>query len=304
MTTAVVFGASGFAGNELLKLLARHPQVDTVIPVSREHAGRPVASVYPDLPTELSDLNYDSITFEKASDADVVFFAIPAVDAKEAASRITTRIVDLSPAHRFDKDFAYGLPEANRAAIRTARKIANPGCYATACLLAALPLSNRFASVAFDCKSGYSGGGKAKKYDVEENVVPYGLANHYQKPEIGKYVTRPFTFVPHVVNAFRGLEATVHVMGLDPSFVPAEGLQPLFRAHYHDEPMVRIGDDGAVPSLKAAAGTNGATIGGFACDGKNAVFVCAIDNLLKGAASQAVQNMNLMLRFNETDGLA
>ncbi len=300
MTTAVVFGASGYAGNELVRLLAFHPNVDGVLAVSREHAGKSVHAIHPDSPADLHVI-YDNITLEQANDADVVFLAIPGPDAEAAAATLSTRVIDLSPAHRFHADFTYGLPEANREAIRTAKKVANPGCYATACILAALPLKDHFAATAFDCKSGYSGGGKTKKYDYEENVVPYGLQNHYQLPEIGKFVKRPFTFAPHVVNAFRGLEATVHVLGLDPAALPAGGLQGAFEDFYKNEPMVNIQQD--APSLKAAAKTNGAIIGGFSFDGQNAIFVSAIDNLLKGAASTAVQNMNLMMGWNETEGL-
>ncbi len=300
MTTAVVFGASGYAGNELVRLLAFHPGVDGVVAVSREHAGKSVHALYPETPADLHVI-YDQVSLEQANDADVVFLAIPGPDAQAAATQLSTRVIDLSPAHRFHADFVYGLPEANRDAIKTAKKIANPGCYATACILAALPLKDHFAAMAFDCKSGYSGGGKTKKYDYEENVVPYGLQNHYQLPEISKFVKRPFTFAPHVVNAFRGLEVTAHVVGLDASALPAGGLMDLFQAFYKDEPLVSVQAD--VPTLKGAAKSNGATIGGFAFDGQNAVFVAAIDNLLKGAASQAVQNMNLMMGFKETDGL-
>ncbi len=300
MTTAVVFGASGYAGNELVRLLAFHPHVDGVVAVSREHAGKSVHVVYPDAPADLHVI-YDNVTLEQANDADVVFLAIPTEEAKTAAAQLSTRVIDLSQAHRFDPEFTYGLPEANREQIKTAKKIANPGCYATACILAALPLKDHFAALGFDCKSGYSGGGKTKTYDYEENVIPYGLQNHYQLPEVSKFVTRPFTFAPHVVNAFRGLVATAHVIGLDASTVPAEGLRALFNDFYREEPMVKIQQE--MPTLKSAAKTNGAHIGGFAFDGQNAVFVCAIDNLLKGAASQAVQNMNLMMGWTETEGL-
>lgn len=300
MTTAVVFGASGFAGHELVRLLAFHPSVDGVVAVSREHAGKSIHVVHPDSPANLHVI-YDNVTFEQANEADIVFLAIPPEDAKAAAPQITTRLIDLSPAHRFDPAFTYGLPETNRDAIKNSKKVANPGCYATACILAALPLKNQFAAVAFDCKSGYSGGGKSKKYDHEQNVVPYGLQDHYQKPEIGKYVTRPYTFVPHVVDAFRGLLATVHVVGLDVSAFGSNGLQSAFDAFYRDEPLVKVQPE--VPTLKTVAGNNGAILGGFAFDGQNAVFVSAIDNLLKGAASQAVQNMNRMMGWTETEGL-
>lgn len=302
MVTTVVFGASGFAGNELVRLLAFHPQVDGVVAVSREHAGKSIHAVHPDAPANLH-IVYDQITLEQADEADVVFLAIPGPEASEAAKQLSkTRVIDLSPAHRFCADFAYGLPEANRDAIKTAKKVANPGCYATACILAALPLKDYYAAVAFDCKSGYSGGGKTKKYDYDQNVVPYGLQNHYQLPEISKYVKRPFTFAPHVVNALRGLEATVHILGLDAKDLLSHcSLKALYDEYYREEPLVKIQND--APTLKTAANNNSAVIGGFIFDGQNAVFVSAIDNLLKGAASQAIQNMNLMLGYKETDGL-
>lgn len=300
MTTAVVFGASGNAGNELVRLLAFHPNVDGVVAVSREHAGKPVHMVHPDAPANLHVV-YDTLGFEQAAEADVVFLAIPGPEAQQAASQLPdARVIDLSPAQRFNPDFVYGLPEANRDAIRNARKVANPGCYATACILAALPLKDRFAAAAFDCKSGYSGGGKTKTYDHEDNVVPYGLQDHYQRPEIAKYVSRPYTFAPHVVDAFRGLMATVHLLGLGPE-LNGTRLQETYAEFYKDEPMVKVETE--IPTLKGAARRNGARIGGFKTHGETAVLTCAIDNLLKGAASQAVQNMNLMLGFAETDGL-
>lgn len=299
MTTAVVFGASGFAGNELVRLLAFHPSVDGVVAVSREHAGKSVHVVHPDAPANLH-IVYDNVTMEQANDADVVFLAIPGPDALDSAKQLTTRFIDLSPAHRFDADFTYGLPEANRDAIRTAKKVANPGCYATACILAALPLKDRFAAGSFDCKSGYSGGGKSKTYDHEDNVVPYGLQDHYQRPEIAKYVTRPYTFAPHVVDAFRGLLATVHLVGLHPDLAGTK-LKETYAEFYKNEPLIQIQDE--PPTLKSAARHNGARIGGFTHHGETAVLACAIDNLLKGAATQAVQNMNLMLGFSETEGL-
>jgi len=300
MTTAVVFGASGLAGNELVRLLAFHPSIDGVVAVSREHAGKSVHVVHPDAPANLHII-YDTLSFEQADEADVVFLAIPGPDAQEAAKQLpNARVIDLSPAHRFNAEFTYGLPEANRDAIKTARSIANPGCYATACILSALPLKDRFAAAAFDSKSGYSGGGKTKTYDHEDNVVPYGLQDHYQRPEIAKYVTRPYTFAPHVVHAFRGLMATVHLAGLHPDLA-GDKLQECYSEFYKNEPMVKVQAD--VPTLKGAARHNGALIGGFSQGADGAVLCCAIDNLLKGAASQAVQNMNLMLGFSETEGL-
>ncbi len=294
MITAAVAGASGYAGNELVRILSSHPEVRKIIASSI-----PNNDIIPaDARKKISIYEPDQ-SIEALNSADIAFLAVPAELAIGMCEKISTKIVDLSPAHRQTKGFVYGLPEANRKLIKGAGKIANPGCYATACILGTLPilgLNPEF--IAFDCKSGYSGGGKSAAYDYEDNVIPYGLASHYQEKEIGVFVKCPHTFVPHVVDSFRGILATIHIHAKG-----AENFSEKFQAFYKGEPFVKIADK--APDLSSSKETPYCKIS-VSMKNNNpdaAIVVSAIDNLLKGAASQAVQNMNLMLGFEETAGL-
>ncbi|MDO8553551.1 MAG: Asd/ArgC dimerization domain-containing protein [Candidatus Micrarchaeota archaeon] len=268
-----VAGSTGFAGQELLKILTKHPKVEVKCAKGSDF--------------EATD----------ATGTDVIFLAVPKDKAILLVQGIKGKIIDLSPAHRFDASFVYGLPEANSDQIQGADKIANPGCYATACILGVLPLlSEQVQAVTFDCKSGYSGGGKSNPYDHEENVIPYSLAGHYHEPEIAKFLSTPFSFAPHVVNAFRGLIATIHIFGVsDPNTV-----QEIYEAHFQGKKLVKLQNE--PPTFKQVAGTPYCLMH-VVKKPNSIVVVSAIDNLLKGAASQAVQNMNLAFGFEETLGL-
>ncbi len=295
MIKTAILGASGYAGNELVHLLNNHPKASLQYAQSKSNEGKKINDVYPD--SEL-DVVYANPSIDELNEMDVVFLALPKEEAAVIASALKTVVIDLSPAHRFNDKYVYGLPEVNRKKIKKANYIANPGCYATACILGVLPLGiDTINSIAFDCKSGYSGGGKNKKYDFEENVVPYSLIDHYQKPEIEKFVKAQFSFTPHVVNAFRGLMATIHIF----SKTEFKNLDKKYRSFYKNEPFVKIDDK--VPDFKKATNTHYCYIGGFSKGNGHYILISVIDNLLKGAASQAVQNMNIRFGFKETDGL-
>lgn len=289
-----VMGASGYGGNELINILSKHPKIGSVYPHSRSNQGKKITDLYPD---SRLDLSYSHLSIDQLNEMDIVFLALPKQAAAEIAPSITTKVIDLSPAHRFDKNYVYGLPEANKEKIHIANRIANPGCYATASILGILPLvQESISSVSFDCKSGYSGGGKNKNYEFEENVIPYSLNNHYQIPEIGKFLEIPFSFTPHVIDAFRGILATIHVFGelkID--------LESTYKDFYKEKPFVKIVSE--IPTLNTVKNTPYCVVGGFSKTKHHAIIVSTIDNLLKGAASQAVQNMNIMFGFNETEGL-
>lgn len=296
MINVAILGASGYGGNELIKILAKHPNVKIEFAQSRSNKGKMIKEVYTD--SDL-DIRYSSPTIEQLNSCDVIFLALPKEEAAVIASQLKTVIIDLSPAHRFDSKFIYGLPEANRDKIKKANFIANPGCYATACILGILPLDlSKINSISFDCKSGYSGGGKTKKYDFEDNSIAYALTDHYQRPEIEKFVKKPFSFTPHVVNAFRGLLATIHIFG---DLGEVEKIKIIYKEFYEKELFVKILEE--IPDFKKIRNTNYCGIGGFSKGKDHYIIISAIDNLLKGAASQAVQNMNIRFGFKEIEGL-
>ena len=216
-------------------------------------------------------------------------------------------IIDISFDHRLDDAWVYGLPELGRNKIRGALRIANPGCYATAMQLAIAPLIDRVSGVpvAFGV-SGYSGAGTTRgpKNDpkrLRDNLMPYKLVGHNHERETSKNLGHPVRFVPHVHQAFRGLLVTAHIPLSKPT--SAAEARELFEERYREEPLIEVQND--IPELRDGAGLIGVVIGGIEVsnDGQNAVVVAAEDNLLKGAAVQALQNLNLALGLAETSGI-
>lgn len=304
-------GARGHTGRELIRLIAGHPELMLAYAVSREWAGRPVAKIAPE---DQDECIFEALTPDEAAKrrADVVILALPDgagapfVEAieRDAPHRI---IVDLSADHRFDDKWAYGLPELHRDKIKGATRIANPGCYATAMQLALAPLGGLLDGVpAVFGVSGYSGAGTnpSPKNDVErlkDNLMPYSLVGHKHEREATRHLGFPVRFMPHVHPAFRGLIVTVHAPLNKKTDVAA--LTALFKNKYAGDALISLTE--APPELKDGSNQNGVIIGGFAVsdDGRNAVIVAAEDNLLKGAAVQAIQNVNLALGLEEGVGL-
>jgi N-acetyl-gamma-glutamyl-phosphate reductase len=221
--------------------------------------------------------------------------------------RRETVIVDVSADHRFDDGWVYGLPEVVGAEeLRGAARIANPGCYATAMALALAPVRTVLDGPAHAFGvSGYSGAGAtpSPRNDVSllrDNLMPYSLVGHVHEREVSRHVA-PVRFVPHVAPFFRGITMTVSISLLDA--FGARDLRALYEQHYREAPLVRL--DGGVPLVRDAANQPHATIGGLAVDegARRAVVVSTLDNLLKGAASQAVQNLNLAFGLPETTGI-
>lgn len=301
-----IVGARGHTGSELLPLIEAHPELEIAWVGSRKHAGQPVRGVFTELSTTLA-FAMPSPEAVAALDVDAVVLALPngLSDDYAAALRSDVVAVDLSADHRFDPAWAYGLPELFRETLRGARRIANPGCYATAAQLALHPLKDQLVDAPrIFGVSGYSGAGTtpSPRNDPErlrDNLMPYGLVGHVHEREIGHRLGRAVRFMPHVAPFFRGITLTIDVTS-DRAF-DAEELRELFRERYRREPLVVVTDE--APLVRDNAGQHHAAIGGVTVDGARAVMVATIDNLLKGAATQALQNLSLALGHDEHGGL-
>ncbi len=298
-----VIGARGHTGAELMRVLGRHPEVEVALAGSRELAGEPVPAI--------EGLTYESLGPVElaARRLDAVFVALPDgvggpwTDAVSA----DTVIVDISADHRFDDEWVYGLPELQRDKLYGARRIANPGCYATALQLAIAPFLDWIAGAptVFGV-SGYSGAGStpSPRNDPEnlaDNLIPYRLTGHNHEREGTRYLGRTIRFMPHVHPAFRGLLVTAHMPLGEP--VMLEEAVARLTAAYASEPLVDVQDE--IPTLRDGMELTGVLIGGTTVseDGFGLTVVSVEDNLLKGAAVQAVQNLNLALGIPETTGI-
>ena len=330
-----IVGGTGYTGVELLRLLARHPDAQLHAITSRKEAGMPVADMFPSLRGRV-DLAFSTPDEAALDRCDVVFFATPNGIAMNEARRLLdagVRVVDLAADFRI-KDVAewekwygmthaapelvaeavYGLPEVNREQIKSARLIANPGCYPTAVQLGFLPLIEAGlidrASLVADCKSGVSGAGRKAEVgsllaECGDSFKAYGVAGHRHLPEIRQGLGRAagrevgLTFVPHLTPMIRGIHATLYArLGKDVD------LQALFEARYADERFVDVLPRGSHPETRSVRGANTCRIAVHRPQGGDTVVVLSvIDNLVKGAAGQAVQNMNLMFGLAEDTGL-
>jgi N-acetyl-gamma-glutamyl-phosphate reductase len=319
MYTVAILGASGYSGQETLDRVLAHPELELVALGSDSLAGAHAAALDPrlarlDVPAFVP--NCDAL----ASGADVVFSCLGHEQAAALEPPTDTVVVDLSGAHRLDDPAAYAewygfehpalrslgawnyaLPEL---APPEGQLIANPGCYATAVLLALAPLVGAIEphGVVVDAKSGISGAGRALKESshagaVLENLTPYRIGSHQHAPEIAQLLGFGVCLVPHLLPVRRGLVATCYVE-------PTAGLREPLEAAYADSLVVTVLPEGAVPALSRVQGTDAAELGLFTdrLTGR-AVVICALDNLGKGAAGQAVQNANLALGLEETAGL-
>jgi len=333
-----VVGGTGYTGVELLRLLASHPQVEVAAITSRAEAGVKVAEHFPSLRGRF-DLAFSDPAAAALAKCDCVFFATPngvAMSQARALLDAGARVVDFSADFRLkDKTvwekwykvrhaspelFAqavYGLPEVNRERIRGARLVANPGCYATAVQLALLPLVETdfvdHRHLIADAKSGVSGAGRKAETDLlfseaSDNFKAYAVSGHRHHPEILESLASlegasgrslGLTFVPHLVPMIRGILATVYAR-----ITHGTDFQALFEKRYSGEPFVDVLPPGSQPETRWVRGTNQCRIALHRpFDGDTLVVLAVEDNLVKGAAGQAVQNMNLMFGFPETEGL-
>lgn len=325
VSRVAVAGATGYTGQELLRLLARHPAVRLTLATS---SGTTAARKLPALARiwdgTITPLDVDALVRE----AELVFLALPDQVAAEMGPRLLAagiRVVDLSGAFRLrdqssrgrwypetremPKGVAYGLTELERDAVRGARLVANPGCYPTAALLALAPLASarllEAGDVIVDAKSGVSGAGKTPSErthfsEVHGSLGAYGVFGHRHGAEIEQGLGRTVTFTPHLLPLDRGILETIYVRV--PPGTTEEQLGDVYQRAYAAEPFVRLTGP-ALPEIKHVAHTNFCDIGWRVDPSGRAIIVSAIDNLLKGASGQAVQNMNVMLGIVETAGL-
>ncbi len=305
--TIGLVGARGHTGAELIRLIAGHPQLELGFVSSRELAGQRVSE---HIEGFVGDLRYQNLAHEAvgARGMDAVILALPNGKSEEIVAALQsnapdTVIVDLSADHRFSEEWYYGLPELSRGSYAGQKLISNPGCYATAMQLAIAPVLDRLAGPP-QCfgVSGYSGAGTtpSDKNDVDklrDNLMPYALADHMHEREVSRHLGVPVEFMPHVAPHFRGISVTVNLWLDQPAQL--EEIRAHYRSRYAGEPLIRILDE--APWVSRIAGRHGVEIGGFtlAPGGKRLVVVATLDNLLKGAATQAMQNLNLAFGFAE-----
>ena len=311
--TINLIGGRGYTGSELLGLIATHPGMGLGMASSRSHAGQKISSTcdrWPDDGRCFTRLEPEGVS---AYPADAWVLALPNGLAGAWVTAIKREfpdsvILDLSADYRFDPDWAYGLPERYREQICSAHLIANPGCYATGAQLGLLPLADNLVSApAVFGVSGFSGAGKtpSPKNDpqvLKDNMIPYALSGHMHEKEIGYQLNTDVQFMPHVAAFFRGISLTI-AFELDYVKSTAE-LESLFRAEYTNESRIHVSSE--IPQVRAVQGTPDVHIGGFTLDARDPTrgsLVVVLDNLLKGAASQALQNLNLALGLDENAGI-
>jgi N-acetyl-gamma-glutamyl-phosphate reductase len=313
MRRVVVVGARGYTGAELLPLLHRHPGFELVAVGSGSAAGEPVGDHVPALrdsglmfsdidPSKLGRLQADACVLALPNGAAGPFVA--ALDE----SRPETVVVDLSADYRFEPDWVYGQPERFADRLAGARRIANPGCYATGAQLALAPLLDRLAATpAVFGVSGYSGAGTqpSRRNDPEvlaDNLLPYSLVDHVHEREVSHHIGREIRFLPHVAPFFRGISLSLAIE-LREASSPDE-LLTHYQAFYADSPLVRVSAE--TPEVRSVQGRHHVEIGGFAVSAQHPTrlsLVAVLDNLLKGAATQALQNLNLAFGLDALAGL-
>jgi N-acetyl-gamma-glutamyl-phosphate reductase len=336
MIQAGIVGGTGYTGVELLRILARHPDVNIQTVTSRADAGKRVDALYPNLRGHV-DAIFAEPSAEALAECDAVFFATPNGTAMRMAESLLARgakLIDLAADFRLRdpaewaqwygephacpdllREAVYGLPEIERERIRNARLIACPGCYPTAVQLALAPLAEagwiHLDNVIADAKSGVSGAGRKAEIpmlmsEAGESFKAYGVSGHRHLPEIRQGLARlagqpvGLTFVPHLVPMIRGIHATVYARLRE----EAGDLQALYENRYRGEPFVDVMPSGSHPDTRNVRGANRCQIAVHRPQGGDIVVILSvIDNLVKGAAGQAVQNMNLLFGLEETAGL-
>ncbi len=330
-----IVGGTGYTGVELLRLLVQHPNAELAVITSRSEAGMAVSDMFPNLRGRVS-LKFTEPSRDALSACDVVFFATPngvAMNEARALYDAGVRMIDIAADFRLQdvelwerwykmkhacpelvREAVYGLPEVNRAAIREARIVANPGCYPTAVQLGFLPLVERGLAdldhLIADAKSGVSGAGRKAEVhtllaEASDNFKAYGVTGHRHTPEIAQGLAamagRPvkLVFTPHLTPMIRGIHATLYAQ-----VAGRHDLQALYEKRYAEEPFVDVLPEGSHPDTRSVRGANVCRIAVHqAADTDVIIVLSVIDNLVKGASGQAVQNMNIMFGLPETTGL-
>ncbi len=335
MIKAGIVGGTGYTGVELLRLLAQHPDVHLQVITSRQEVGLKVCDMFPNLRGRL-DIKFSDPNVAPLAECDLVFFATPnGIAMKEAPPLLKkgVRIIDLAADFRIQdiatwekwygmphaspdlvKEAVYGLPEVNREQIKEAKLIANPGCYATAVLLGFLPLIEAgvidTAHLIADAKSGVSGAGRKAEVstlfaEAADNFKAYAMSGHRHLPEIVQGLQAhaqsqvKLTFVPHLLPTIRGIEATLYA-----KITKDADFQALFEQRYAQEYFIAVLAPGSHPETRSVRGANNSRIEIHRPQNADIIVVSSvIDNLVKGAAGQAVQNMNIMFGLEERSGL-
>ncbi len=339
MIKVAICGGSGYAGAELLRILASHPEAEVTVVTSERSEGRRVTDLFPHLHS-CSHLRYEKLESSHIhAKADLFFMALPHAASQEAVDSLIKkgkRVIDLSADYRLRdakiyeewykvphkfiatlKKAVYGLPELYRKKIAKASLIANPGCYPTGAIIGLYPaLKKRIASTGFiviDSKSGTSGAGRQADpafsfCEVNEGLKAYSIARHRHTPEIEQELSYiagsniKVDFTPHLIPIDRGILTTIYLKAIKPDDI--RSVYSVYRSLYAKEPFVRVLEEGSLPNVKNVRGTNLCEIG-LAMNKRTGtlIIVTAIDNLVKGASGQAVHNMNIMMGFDEKTGL-
>ncbi len=317
-----IIGASGYAGGELIRLLVHHSAAEVTCATSRKLAGTSLDQVHPHL-KGFTDLKFENVDTD-AIDADVAFLAVPHTAAMVHAGKLLSRgikVVDLSADYRLPKEIyetvygvthsdyfvaPYGIPELHREECINVKFVANPGCFPTGATLAAAPLAKFAHTIIFDSKTGVSGAGDNPSAtthypNVGDNIGPYKWTSHRHLAEMKQEISRLGSrakcyFTPHLVPVNRGILTTAHILLNEP--MQQKEVEKIYRDFYQGEYFIRY----QKPSLAAVRGSNFCDMM-VESEGLRVVAVSAIDNLVKGASGQAIQNMNLMCGFKEQDGL-
>ncbi|MDD2927330.1 MAG: N-acetyl-gamma-glutamyl-phosphate reductase [Candidatus Omnitrophica bacterium] len=339
MVRVGIVGVSGYTGEELIRILIGHPKVKISGLFSSSAYAKPITGIFPEFNGKLDLLCLKPDVKTIVAKCDLVFLALPHTTSMDLVPKLVKagkRVIDLSADYRL-KDFkayekfyqykhkdkanlkkaVYGLPELNRVQIKKAGIVANPGCYPTAAILALAPLAAigaaDFNSVIIDAKSGVSGAGRKKTEGFfsspeKENFKAYKVGVHQHTPEINQVLAGlagkrvKVTFVPHLLPVKIGILETIYIKKNQKAKIKKQKLVDLYKKFYKHEPFVRIKAEGEFPALKDVVGTNFCDIG-IRDDADSVIVISAIDNLIKGASGQAVQNMNIMCAFPETAGL-
>jgi len=339
MLNVGIVGATGYAGEELIDICLRHPSIRITNLSAKIDKPKGISEIFPKFKGKIGLICKEPDIKEIIANCDMVFLALPHTVSMEVAPQLLKagkKVIDLSADYRLkdtkiyeqfykakhkDKihvaEGIYGLPEIYRAKIKHARLIANPGCYPTVSILALLPLVAfnlvDLDSIIIDAKSGVTGAGRKAEQgfffsEINEDFKAYKINTHQHMPEINQELSKlaankiNVTFVPHLLPLNRGILATIYVKKNQKLKIKNQNLINLYKKFYKKEPFIRIRDEGNYPGLKDVVGTNFCDIG-IKDNGSTVIIIAAIDNLLKGASGQAVQNMNIMYEFPEYTAL-
>ena len=333
LTKVGILGGSGFTGEELLRILSNHSRTEVIAVSSRELLGQSTNKI-----VEGSNLSFIEPDNDIFFECEAVFFATPhgvSMNKVKSFLKSNIKVIDLSADFRLKdlknweewynlkhaqkellSESVYGLTELNCNKIKSARLVAVPGCYPTSSLLGLLPLLNselEIDSIIIDAKSGISGAGRKKvknglSKDINENFKAYGLEGHRHLPEIAEVLQKvsgypiKLSFLPHLIPAMRGIYSTIYIQIKD---LKGLNIRTMYESYYHDSPNVRIMRSGEVPDIKSVSNTNNCDISiSFSSIENQVIIISSIDNLIKGAAGQAVECYNLMHGFNQSKGLS